>query len=303
MSKALVLFDMEPPFRKKLESILQGFAVKYPGSPEHIDPSDQGDTEIIFSNPDPKTLGAYPKLRWIQLTSAGADGYNADTVAPQTTVTNATGAYGHAISEHMTAYVFSLYKRLHQYRDCQNKESWQPRGMVKSIKGSVVLVVGLGDIGGQFGQRMKALGCTVIGVRRAVKDKPDYVDDLVLTGQLDQVLPKADIVAICVPGTSATKGLFDRERLGRIKQGAILVNIGRGSTVDTEALCDLLESGKLGGAALDVTDPEPLPKGHRLWGIENALMTPHIAGQFNMRETYENIVQICLENARQYVSK
>ncbi|MDR3284604.1 MAG: D-2-hydroxyacid dehydrogenase [Treponema sp.] len=301
MTKALVLFNLEKPFQKQLELILSGMRVKYLERPDTISSEDMKDTEIIFSNPDPLTLASYPKLKWIQLTSAGADGYNEHTVRQGVTVTNATGAYGHAIAEYLIGYVFSLYKRLHQYRDEQNRGHWISRGMVKSVKNSVVLVVGLGNIGSEFAWRMKALGCTVIGVRRVVRDKPDYVDELVLSGRLDEALPQADIVALCLPGTAATSGLFDRTRLSRMKPGAILINIGRGSAVDTDALCDLLESGSIGGAALDVTDPEPIPVGHRLWKVENVIITPHISGVFNMRETYENIVDICLDNAARYV--
>lgn len=296
---ALVLFDIEQPFRTRLEAALSGIKVVYAKDSE-VEAHIVQNTEIIFGNPDPKTLCAYKALKWIQLQSAGTEGYNSATVRAETIVTNATGAYGHAISEHIVACVFSLYKRLHQYRDEQNKGRWIPRGTVKSIKGSVTLVVGLGNIGGEFAQRMKALGSYVIGVRRKRTCKPDFVDELILTDQIDEVLPRADIVALCLPGTSGTKGLFNRGRISLMKKGAVLVNIGRGSAVDTEALCDSLESGALSGAALDVTEPEPLPLGHRLWRIENAIITPHVSGGFSLHETYEAILSIFIENAIRY---
>lgn len=296
---ALVLFEAEQTFLSRLEAALAGITVVH-AKDAAIDPHIIQNTEIIFGNPEPKTLGAYKALKWIQLQSAGTEGYDRAALGAETTVTNATGAYGHAIAEHIVACVFSLYKRLHQYRDEQNKGRWMPRGTVKSIKGSLVLVVGLGNIGGEFAQRMKALGSSVIGVRRIGVDKPDFVDELVLINRLDEVLPRADIVALCLPGTSGTKGLFNRERLALMKRGAVLVNIGRGSAVDTDALCDSLESGALGGAALDVTDPEPLPLGHKLWRIENVIITPHVSGGFSLRETYEAILSICIENAVRY---
>ncbi|GHU26827.1 dehydrogenase [Spirochaetia bacterium] len=296
MSQAVVLFHTDQSFRGKLEQILSGMTVVYPEQPGALDPQ----TEIIFGNPDPHDLHSYPVLKWIQLQSAGSEGYTAQSVPAGVVVSNATGAYGHAISEHMVACVFSLYKRLHQYRDEQNRGAWQPRGHVKSIEGSVVLAVGLGDIGGEFARRMKALGAYTIGVRRIRTEKPAFVDEVLLIDQLDAVLPRADIIALSLPGTSGTAGLFDRNRLSIMKKGAIIVNIGRGSAIDTEALCDRLESGFLGGAALDVTDPEPLPTGHRLWHLENAIITPHISGGFSMHETYEAILEICLNNALRY---
>ena len=217
-------------------------------------------------------------------------------------LTNVTGAFGLAISEHMVANVFTLYKKLHLYRDNQNKSLWLDRGQVKQIEGAVVLTVGLGDIGGNFAKKMKALGAYTIGVRRKDTSKPEYIDELILQEDLDNVLPKADIVALALPNTSETKGLFNRERIYSMKDGATLINVGRGNAVDTEALCDALEDGKLYAAALDVTDPEPLPAEHRMWKIENALITPHISGFFHLRKTYENIVSIFIENFNRFLN-
>jgi phosphoglycerate dehydrogenase-like enzyme len=205
----------------------------------------------------------------------------------------------------MVAQTLMLYKKLHLYRDEQNKGRWQNRGMVKSVQGAVVLVVGMGDIGGEYARRMKALGAYVIGLRRTPQPRPDFVDEQLLAGQLDEALPRADIVALILPGVSAgvnaTAGIISRARIANMKRGAIIINAGRGSAIDTEALCDALESGQLDGAALDVTDPEPLPAGHRLWRMENALITPHVAGGRNMKETAGYIMELNLENAGRFM--
>jgi phosphoglycerate dehydrogenase-like enzyme len=148
---------------------------------------------------------------------------------------------------------------------------------------------------------MKALGAYVIGLRRTIQARPDYVDELLPADKLDEVLPKADIVCLTVPGIKDNAGLIGRERLGKMKKGAIILNGGRGSAIDTEALCDALESGALDGAGLDVTDPEPLPPGHRLWKAENAVITPHISGGRNMPQTGRYMMEINLKNAVRFV--
>jgi phosphoglycerate dehydrogenase-like enzyme len=148
---------------------------------------------------------------------------------------------------------------------------------------------------------MKALGAYVIGIRRTAHAKPDYVDELLLPPELEEALPRADVVAMAVPGTKDTVGLIGRSQLARMKKDAVIINAGRGSAIDTEALCNALESGSLGGAGLDVTDPEPLPADHRLWKLENAVITPHVAGVRFMKETGEYVMKMNLENARRFI--
>ncbi len=146
------------------------------------------------------------------------------------------------------------------------------------------------------------MGAKVVGVRRADTTKPDYVDEVHLTRDLDALLPQADIVAVTLPGTEATRNLLDRRRIGLMKPGAILLNTGRGCIVDTEALCDALECGALGGAGLDVVQPEPLPAGHRLWRIPTAVVTPHISGGWHLKETHTRVVNIFAENLKRFLA-
>lgn len=257
--------------------------------------------QIILGNVPPAMLHGQKELLWMQTNSAGVEGFLEPGVMPQGAfLTNATGAYGLAISEHMVGVLFMLLKKLELYRDAQKEEAWSSQGAVSSVFGSTVLVLGMGDIGGEFGKRCKALGAKVIGVRRQKREKPDYADEVYTQEDLDRLLPQADVVAVTLPGTAQTKGLISRQRIGMMKDGAVLLNVGRGSIVDTEALCDALESGKLSGAGLDVTDPEPLPKGHRLWQIPTAIVTPHISGYYHLKETHERIVRIFEENLKRF---
>ncbi len=109
------------------------------------------------------------------------------------------------------------------------------------------------------------------------------------------------MVALSLPETKETYKLFSKEKISKMKKDSVLINIGRGTAIDTEALCDALESGKLLGAALDVTDPEPLPKDHRIWGIKNAIITPHVSGNYNLKETHHRIVKIAVNNLERFI--
>jgi phosphoglycerate dehydrogenase-like enzyme len=301
MDKALVLFSADEDFKRELAGALPGYGLIFNEDEDSISPDEAGDITVIFGNPGKKLIARCRRLKWIQLQSAGTDGYLNGEIGPDILLSCATGGYGHGVSEHMLAMTLQILKKLHLYRDEQHRERWQGRGAVKSILGSTVLVVGLGDIGSEYAWRMKALGAYVIGVRRTAQPKSDCVDEVYLTDRLDELLPRADIVALILPGIRETEGIISRERLAKMKKGALIVNAGRGSAIDTEALCDALESGHIGGAGLDVTAPEPLPEGHRLWKLEGAVITPHTAGGRNMSETGQHIMQLNLENAARFV--
>lgn len=260
------------------------------------------DVHIIIGNPPVDMVKFAKNLKLLQLNSAGADYYLKDGILNDGVVlTNATGAYGLAISEYMIGVLLEMFKKLNYYRDNQNNCLWKDEGEVKSIYGSTALIVGLGDIGGEFAKRIKALGGYTIGVRRSDTNKPEYLDELHLTDELDELLPKADIVALSLPGTKATYKLFSVDKIAKMKDGAVLINVGRGTVMDTDALCDALENGKLSGAALDVTDPEPLPKEHRLWNIKNAVITPHVSGDYHLKETHNRIVKIAIANLEAFI--
>lgn len=270
-----------------------------PGQP--VTQEDVDWAQVILGNVPAAMLHGSPALEWLQTNSAGVEPYiQPGVLAGDTLLTNATGAYGLAIAEHMLGMLLELFKKLELYRDAQKSGAWQSQGAVKAVYGSTVLVLGMGDIGGEFAARCKALGARVIGVRRSPRPCPEYADEVHLLEDLDSLLPQADVVAITLPGTDATRGLMSRERLAKMKEGAVLLNVGRGFIVDTEALCDALERGHLSGAGVDVTDPEPLPPTHRLWNIPTAVVTPHISGFYHLRETHERIVGIFLENLRHF---
>ena len=303
MDIALVLFETTSSFRTELQTILNDFEIIFNESnnTDSLDAEIAKRITVIFGSPKIDFLKLCPQLIWLQLQSAGTDGYIKGDIKENILLCCATGAYGHSVSEHMLALTFSLLKKLHLYRDVQSFQHWESQGEVHSIQGAVTLVVGLGDIGTAYAKKMKALGSYVIGIRRTAHKKPDYLDELLLPEQMMESLPRADIVALIVPRTKETVGLFGQSEFAKMKKGSFIINAGRGSAIDTDALFDALDSGFLGGAGLDVTDPEPLPPEHKLWKQKNLIITPHVAGGRYMRETSEYIMKLNLENARRFI--
>ena len=259
--------------------------------------------EVIVGFPPVSRLGAATKLKWLQIPWSGADGYADHPDFPaHVTLTNATGAFGRPIAEYAFAAVFSLMRRFHQYRDCQKDATWERQGDEMSPTGKKVLILGAGDIGTNTARLFKMMDCRVTGVRRVVRDVPGEFDAMITLEQVDKHLPEADIVICCLPHTPLTQGFMNRERLERMKSTAVFVNVGRGTLVDHEALADVLNAGKLFGAALDVTFPEPLPKEHPLWKCRNVMITPHISGQTfaGLKDKENYFFQVCRENLERY---
>lgn len=261
------------------------------------------DAEVIFGNVPVPMLQYTTNLKWLQLNSAGANQYCPVGVLPEDVLlTNAAGAYGASVSEHMLAVTMAMIKKLYLYQDHQKEHAWKDEGHVLSTEQMTVLVLGMGDIGCAYARKMKALGAYVIGVRRSALACPEGFDEVALIENLDQVLPRADVTAIVLPGTTETAGMFDERRLHLMKKGSYLLNVGRGNIIHTSDLEAVMKEGYLGGVSLDVTDPEPLPADHSIWDAPNVWITPHIAGGFHIDATLENIAAICKENLERYLS-
>ena len=165
-----------------------------------------------------------------------------------------------------------------------------------------VLVVGAGDIGTTFAALCKTLGARTVGLKRTVCPPPDGLDEVHALDELDAWLPRADVVALALPQTPETVHIMDRRRLFLMKEGSILLNGGRGSAIDPEGLNQVLSAGRLWGATLDVTEPEPLPADSPLWDQPDLLLTPHVAGGLHLEGTRERIVAIALENLKRYLA-
>ncbi|QAT50175.1 D-2-hydroxyacid dehydrogenase [Caproiciproducens sp. NJN-50] len=258
---------------------------------------------ILIGTPPRSLLKYAARLEWFQLFSAGAEQYIAPGILPEgVTLTNATGAYGKSMSEYMLCAALSLLLDFPYYRDNQRQHLWQDRDRSRHILGTTALVIGLGNIGSEFAMRYKALGGKVIGIKRTPGEKPDYLDELSTSDRLNEFLPRADVVTLSLPSTSETMHLFGKDKISLMKPSAVLINVGRGTAVDTDALSDALYEGKIYGAALDVTDPEPLPAEHPLWNAPNTIITPHISGGWNEHGNLERIFEIICANLSRYFS-
>ena len=296
----LVASPVDKRNKAKLEAAASGCRLFFSGGND-FSPELFRQAEIIFGNPTLNQLRFAEKLRWIQLYSAGADRYAGNVLPDSVCLTNASGAYGPSIGEYMLCMAMSLMLDLPAYHENQRSHLWKDTRRVKHIAGSVALAVGFGDIGREFAKRYHALGGYVIGVKRTPGEKPDYLEELHTVAELDDLLPRADVTALSLPATSETRNLFNREKFSRMKKGAFLINAGRGSAVNADDLNEALRSGKLGGAALDVTEPEPLPADHPLWDAPNIILTPHVAGSWHAAENFNRVMNIFLDNLGRYL--
>lgn len=258
------------------------------------------DAEIILGNVSPDLINSSDTVRWVQLDSAGADSYK--ILKDEITLTNCSGAYGEVISEHMLGCVLAVEKNLYAYYDRQKERSWDNLGSVPVMRNLKILCVGMDDIGSAFALKMHMLGCRVYGVRRTVHDVPDYIEAMYTMDNMDEILPECDVVALSLPQTPETIGMFDYARLSRMKKNAMIINVGRGSAINSVDLVRIMKEGHLKAACLDVTEHEPLPKNNPLWTCPNVYITPHISGRFNAEVTYDKVVDIFTTNLDHYLN-
>lgn len=240
---------------------------------------------VIWVDPrDPqglKRLLAESAARWVQLPFAGIESFfEAGVIDPKLTWTCAKGIYGHACAEHALALMLAASRRLaHHARE----RRWEEPGLgspERRLKDATVLIVGMGGIGRSLAEMVRPLGMRIVGTNRS--GRPVEETEVHPATQLPELLPDADFVVITAALTPETRGLISTTELERMKPQAWLVNVARGGLVDTDALVSALREQGIAGAALDVTDPEPLPPDHELWGMDNVLITPHVANTWDM---------------------
>lgn len=218
-------------------------------------------------------------VRHMHFNSAGRDGFTAAGIPAGITVTNAGDALSPSVAEHAFAVLLGLTRRLPSTLDRQRDAQWvQAIGAGgRSLEGDTMLLIGLGNIGREIAVRARAFGMRVLAVNRTVRPEP-FVDEVFPLDALHDVLPRAGVVVACIATSAETAGILGREAFAKCRPEALIINVGRGGLVDTGALLEALESHRIAGAGLDVTDPEPLPPDHPLWRAPNLIITPHIAG-------------------------
>ena len=209
------------------------------------------------------------RLRVVQLLSAGVDRL-IGKVPPGVTVCNARGVFDGPLAEWVVGAILAFDRGILRARDAQAERAWR-RIEPSELAGTTVVILGFGSIGHAVADRLRPFGVTIVGVGRTPREGVLGLEDL------DSVLPRADVLVDLLPLTRESRGLVDAHLLGRLPDGALFVNAGRGATVRTDDLLAEIERGRL-SAALDVTDPEPLPPDHPLWALPNVLISPHVSG-------------------------
>jgi phosphoglycerate dehydrogenase-like enzyme len=245
---------------------------------------------------DEDLLDAAGDLEWFACIAAGTDHLPLDALTKRdVVVTNASGVHGPNIAEHVIGAFLAFKRRFHEAWGRQSREEWRHfRGT--DLHGDTVTIVGLGTVGQAINARLEGFGVDTIGVR-FTPSKGGPTDEVVGFDDRDlhEALVRTDALACCCPLTDETAGLIGETELEILPSDAVLVNVGRGGVVDTDALTDAIQNNKLAGAALDVTDPEPLPRGHPLWACENVMITPHVSGY--TPAYYERMADIVAEIA------
>ncbi len=204
-------------------------------------------------------------------------------------VTNAAGVHTASASEHVLGSILTFSRRLHE---AARSDRWQPSSP-RELFGATVTIVGLGAIGTAIAERLHPFGVTTIGIRRS-PDAGGPTDEVFGPNRLHDALARSDFVVLCCPLTDETRGLIGSEEIATLSPDAVLINVARGEVLDTDALVTGLRRGRLGGVALDVTDPEPLPDDHPLWDLDEVLITPHTAGA--TPKYYDRLANILVDN-------
>lgn len=272
--------------------------------------SDLLDAEIAITwSLRPEQFLRATKLRWIHSPAAAVHQLMfPELVDSSVILTNAREVHGPVVAEHVLALILALAKhipqavRLQQKHEWGQETLWKMRPRPREIAGATVGLIGLGAIGRAVAMKVHALGMRVVAVREhPEKEKPEYVDQVLADKQLDVLLEQSDYVVLAAPLTPDTRGMMNSARLAKMRPEACLINVGRGPLVDQHSLFEALQAHRIGGAALDVFEKEPLPPDSLLWDLDNLLITPHSAGL--TERLWERHYGLVSENLTRYLAK
>lgn len=264
--------------------------------PEVLTAVEDADAYFGYGIPE-ELLRVGDELRWVHSAAAGVGGSLTPTMLERDVLfTNSAGIHAEPMADHVLAMILHFARGLDVAVRFQAEGRWETGPFyaadapVSELPTWTVGVVGFGGVGRAVARRCAALGARVLGLRRTAPDQPvvelegphgrtvGTAEVLAGPGGYRRLLEESDVVVVSAPETDETRGMVDAEALSRMKEDALLVNVARGGLVEQDALVEALEAGRLRGAALDVTDPEPLPEGHPLWRMDNVLITPHVSG-------------------------
>lgn len=243
------------------------------------------DADGFIGRITPEQVRAGTRLKWVQTMSAGVETVlhlsgGTDLRDSDIVLTNNQIVQGPEIADHAMAMLLTLTRDLDGFLEMKRRQKWERRAYSGiELHGKTALVIGVGGIGTQIAFRAWAHGMKVVGVDTEDIPYMPVMSHVVKPDQLDTVLPEADVVFVAAPHTPESHKMMGEDEFSRMKKGAYFIAVSRGRLYDIDALVQAMNSGHLAGAGVDVTDPEPLPEGHPLWGLENVIITPHIAGR------------------------
>ena len=259
------------------------------------------DAEVIAGIPRViPNLSFAKKLKWVHSFSAGMDSVlTPELVSSPVLASNSSGIHATPVAEHIIAFLLIFTRQFKRSFQNQQEKIWQKIDELTELKDKVILVIGLGKIGSEAARLASCFGAYVIALDTPDKEKPSFVKELATEEHLLAFLGRADFVVLCLPYTKDTRHFMNKERLEAMQSHAVLLNIGRGGVVDEPALITALRENRIGGAALDVTEEEPLPQESPLWSMENVIITPHHS---RISERYmERAIELFCENLKAYL--
>lgn len=274
-------------------------------SPDEVGPEDLQNAEIVACEKFKLNWVLHAEhLRWIQFIGAGVDAsLSPELIHSDIILTNASGVHEIPISEHVLGMMLMFTRGLHRCVRQQVNHEWNARHFgrqVSELNGATCGIIGLGSIGESVAQKAKAFGMRVVATRRHPERSSQYVDVMLGTNKLNNLLKESDFVVVCAPLTSETQGMIGDKEFEKMKSNAILINIARGAIVQQNALIRALQNSEIRGAGLDVTEPEPLQKDSPLWDMPNVIISPHVSGlnsQYGIRAA-----EIFLKNLHTYLA-
>ncbi len=261
--------------------------------------------DAAYGGLNPSQMAQAPNLRWYQTAGAGVNGLITPEIRERAdlVITNASGIHAEPITEHMFGMLLMVTRRLYEAREQQKTRQWRggyPFGANVTLLADKTLgVLGVGAIGGHSAHVGRAFKMRVVGLRRGGASHPD-VERMYTPEERLAFFAECDVVMNSLPLTGNTRGFMGKAELAALKPGAIVINTGRGATIDTDALRAALHDGHVGAALLDVTDPEPLPEDHPLWTTPNVFITPHYSGAHPAYD--ERAGRIFLDNLRRFLA-
>ena len=260
--------------------------------------------EVLYAH-SPELLRKAPAaLKWYCCSFAGVDPYCKDPglfANPDCMLTN-SNVYGVTIAEHVVMVTLMLLRRMPEYEEIVRRRSWSNQLSIRSIRDNEFTILGTGDIGRHVAERMRGMGAAkIVGLSRSGRPHPAF-DQVYPISELDAVLPQTKILVMALPSTPETTHILNRTRIALLPADAYVINVGRGTALDQVALADALNAGKLAGAALDVMDPEPLPKDDPLWDARNLIITPHVSGNMTLGYTCDRNVDLFCADLKNYAA-